>query len=64
MLPQKPKRVAQPKKTFPKGNDLLVFDILNIFRHCWFLSKDHLLTNVISAQKAKDGKFSWVEFTP
>ena len=64
MLPQKPKRVAQPKKTFPKGDDLSVFDILNIFCRRWFLSRDHLLTNVISAQKAEDGKFSWVEFTP
>ncbi|KAN0111300.1 hypothetical protein V8E52_008675, partial [Russula decolorans] len=25
---------------------------------------DHLLTNVISAQKAEDGNISWVEFTP
>jgi hypothetical protein len=41
-----------------------VFDIHNIFRHRWFLSRDHLLTNVISAQKAEDGNISWVEFTP
>ena len=64
MLPQKLKRVAQPKKTSPKGDDLSVFDILNIFHRHWFLSRDHLLTNVILAQKAEDGKFSWIEFTP
>jgi hypothetical protein len=44
--------------------DLLVFDILNTFHHCWFLSWDHLMANTVSAQKAEDGKLSWVEFTP
>jgi hypothetical protein len=42
----------------------LVFDILNIFCHCWFLSWTNLLANAISAQKAKVGNISWVEFTP
>jgi hypothetical protein len=41
-----------------------VFDILNIFRCCWFLSRANLVANVISAQKAEDGNFSWVEFAP
>jgi hypothetical protein len=41
-----------------------VFDILNIFRRRWFLSRTHLLANAISAQKAEDGNISWVEFTP
>ena len=39
-----------------------VFDILNIFRRQWFLSRFHLLANVLSAQKSGDGLISWVEF--
>jgi hypothetical protein len=30
----------------------------------WFLLRDHLMAQVTSAQKAKDRKFLWVEFTP
>ncbi|KAH9170978.1 hypothetical protein EDB89DRAFT_1907319 [Lactarius sanguifluus] len=41
-----------------------VFDILNIFRQHWFLSRTNLLANAISAQKAEDGNISWVEFPP
>ena len=41
-----------------------VFDILNIFRRQWFLSRSHLLANVLSAQKSEDGLISWVEFSP
>jgi hypothetical protein len=47
------------------GNvDLSMFDILNTFHHHWFLSVDHLRAQALSAQKAKDGKTFWVEFTP
>jgi hypothetical protein len=41
-----------------------VFDIHNIFHHCWFLSWDHLVANTISAQKAEDRKIFWVKFAP
>jgi hypothetical protein len=41
-----------------------VFDILNTFQCCWFISMDHLRTTVLLAQKAEDGKIFWVEFTP
>jgi hypothetical protein len=41
-----------------------VFNIHNIFRHHWFLSRDHLVANATLAQKAKDGKIFWVEFAP
>ena len=47
-----------------KEIELSVFDILNIFRRRWFLSRPHLLTQVISAQKAEDGNISWAEFSP
>jgi hypothetical protein len=62
--PQKPKGGSKPKRASPGDVELSVFDIHNIFRRRWFLSRDHLLTNVISAQKAEDGNISWVEFTP
>jgi len=54
----------RPKRSPPGSAELSIFDILNIFRRRWFLLRDHLLTNVISAQKAEDGNISWVEFTP
>ncbi|KAF8489276.1 hypothetical protein F5888DRAFT_1872570 [Russula emetica] len=62
--PQKPKGGVRPKQSPPGDVELSVFDILNIFRHHWFLSRPHLLANAISAQKAEDGNISWVEFTP
>ncbi|KAF8257640.1 hypothetical protein EI94DRAFT_1920486 [Lactarius quietus] len=46
------------------GVELLVFNVLNTFRRRWFLSRAYLVTQVISAQKAEDGKLSWVEFPP
>jgi hypothetical protein len=55
---------AKIKRSHTVDNELSVFDIHNIFHHRWFLSRTHLLTNVISAQKDKDGNISWVEFTP
>jgi hypothetical protein len=46
------------------ADKLSVFDIHNIFCCHWFLSQDHLVANVTSAQKAEDGKIFWVEFSP
>ena len=60
---QKPKGQVKPSTSSPGGVELLVFDILNIFHCRWFLLRSHLLTNVISAQKAEDGNISWVEFS-
>jgi hypothetical protein len=67
--------MALPPPVIPKGGDktsrtiskvveLSVFDVLNIFRRRWFLSRTALLAHVISAQKAEDGDISWVEFNP
>ncbi|KAF8259374.1 hypothetical protein EI94DRAFT_1751785, partial [Lactarius quietus] len=55
---------AKLKRSPPGKVELSVFDILNIFRRRWFLSRANLLANAISAQKAEDGNISWVEFTP
>jgi hypothetical protein len=52
------------KQSLPGHAKLSVFDILNTFRCCWFVSVDHLRTAVLLAQKAKDRKIFWVKFTP
>src|SRR6266850_2169027 len=41
-----------------------IFDILNVFRCRWFLNRDHLLANILSAQKDDAGKVFWVDFLP
>jgi hypothetical protein len=52
------------KRSLSGNVGLSIFDILNTFHCCWFLSVDHLRAQALSAQKAKDGKIFWVEFTP
>ncbi|KAH9971620.1 hypothetical protein BGW80DRAFT_1460568 [Lactifluus volemus] len=52
------------RRPLTEDAELGIFDIYNIFRRRWFLSQDHLMTQIISAQKAEDGKIFWVEFTP
>jgi hypothetical protein len=51
-------------RTIPGNSELSIFDILNIFCCCWFLSVDHLRANALSAQKAESRKIFWVEFAP
>ena len=58
------KEGLRPRKSNSKDVELSVFDILNIFHCHWFLLRTNLLTNVILAQKAEDGKISWIKFTP
>src|SRR6267142_3700597 len=56
-----------PVHTQPVVSDdreLSVFDILNVFRTRWFLNRDHLIANVLSAQKSDEGRYSWVDFQP
>jgi hypothetical protein len=59
-----PREKLPLRRALTANDELSVFDIHNIFRRRWFLSRDHLMANIISAQKAEDGKISWVEFTP
>jgi hypothetical protein len=56
--------VGTTPRALSVADNLSVFDIYNIFHHCWFLLQDHLVANVILAQKAKDRKIFWVKFTP
>jgi len=41
-----------------------VFQVLNIFRRCWFLNRDHLIANILSTQKDESDKIFWVDFQP
>src|SRR6266581_3656489 len=45
-------------------SDPSVFDILNLFHHHWFLSRDWLVSNVASAQRTDGLSINWVEFPP
>jgi hypothetical protein len=59
-----PGKKLPKKRALTESTDLSVFDILNTFQHCWFLSLDHLRAQALSAQKAEDGKLFWVKFSP
>jgi hypothetical protein len=41
-----------------------VFAALNIFRSHWFLHWDHLIANILSAQKVNCSHYTWVDFQP
>jgi hypothetical protein len=73
MAPPSSSASSQPPKPPPvplasDGQDgaveLSLFDILNIFHAHWFLNRDHLIVNILSAQKSKTGQFVWVDFQP
>jgi hypothetical protein len=38
--------------------------VLKLFRQRWFLNRDHLVANVLSAQRDDAGHFTWVDFLP
>jgi hypothetical protein len=38
--------------------------IMAIFCKCWFLNRDHLIANILLAQKSDTGCFTWVDFLP
>ena len=44
--------------------DSSVFNIHNCFRHCWFLSRDWLITQIATAQRTTGGPIDWVQFKP
>src|SRR5260221_14557807 len=44
--------------------DLSVFNILVLFRSCWFLLRDWLVSFIASAQQTDSSPIDWVEFTP
>src|SRR6266850_578690 len=46
------------------GDGPSVFQVLNIFRCCWFLNRDHLIANILSAQKDESDRIFWVDFQP
>jgi hypothetical protein len=46
------------------GDDPSVFQVPNIFRYHWFLNRDHLIANILAAQKDKSSRIHWVDFQP
>src|SRR6267142_2905504 len=59
-----PPILVHTKPVVSDDHELSVFDILNIFWTHWFLNRDHLIANVLSAQKSEEGRYSWVDFQP
>src|SRR5579863_3350719 len=54
-----------PPAVPPSGSpELSVFDVLNVFRCRWFLHRDHLIANLLSATKDEAGKLDWIDFQP
>ena len=45
-------------------SDPSVFDILNLFRHHWFILRDWLVSLIASAQQTNGSSIDWVEFHP
>src|SRR6266581_8838397 len=45
-------------------SDPSVFNILNLFHHHWFLSRDWLVSLVASAQWTDSSSIDWVKFLP
>src|SRR5579863_5323477 len=48
----------------PGSAEPSVFDLLNIFRRRWYLHRDHLIANILSATKDNAGRLDWVDFQP
>jgi hypothetical protein len=65
-----PRAPPAPPQATPASNprlqdsDNLVFDVLNIFRSRWFINREHLIANTLSATRDSDGRFTWVDFLP
>jgi hypothetical protein len=53
-----------PKPPKAKDNGPPDPAIMAIFHKHWFLNRDHLIANVLSAQKSNAGRFTWVDFLP
>src|SRR5579863_2327757 len=54
-----------PSAAPPSGSpEPSVFDVLNVFRRRWFLHRDHLIANLLSATKDEGGKLDWIDFQP
>ena len=62
--PPPPPVLSPPTLEPGDGVEPSVFDVLNIFRSHWFLNRDHLIANILSAWKAEDGQYTWVDFLP
>jgi hypothetical protein len=62
--PPNPGANCPPPSGVEEADSPSIFNILNIFRRRWFLNRDHLIANILLAQKDEHGKISWVDFQP
>ena len=62
--PPAPGPICPPLKGVEEDDGPSVFEVLNIFRQRWFLNRDHLIANVLSAQKDESRHIMWVDFLP
>src|SRR6267142_6654578 len=62
--PPAPSPVCPSTKGVEEDDSPSVFEVLNLFRQWWFLNRDHLIANVLSAQKDESGHIVWVDFLP
>jgi hypothetical protein len=62
--PPTPSANCPPPSEVKEADAPSIFDILNIFHCRWFLNRDHLIANILFAQKDKHGKISWMDFQP
>jgi hypothetical protein len=55
--------VSKPVVVWPDAPDgPSIFKVLNLFRSHWFIHRDHLVANLLSAQWGEDGSFVWIDF--
>ncbi|KAG2046326.1 hypothetical protein BDR06DRAFT_1014836 [Suillus hirtellus] len=53
-----------PGVGFGLAEDPPVFDILNVFRRCLFISKSDIVRHTIIATKSEDGRVAWLTLRP
>jgi len=55
---------APPVAPLSGSQEPSIFDVLIIFRRRWFLNRDHLIANILSATKDDAGRLDWIDFLP
>src|SRR5579863_1452007 len=48
----------------PGSAEPSVFDVLNVFRRRWYIHRDHLIANILSATRDDAGRLDWIDFQP
>src|SRR6266850_7784985 len=64
LSPPAPSPICPPLKEVKEDDGPSVSEVLNVLRQQWFLNRDHLIANILSAQKDESGYLMWVNFLP